>query len=106
MDAMDDLECKAKFCIRKTELPLLAEALDIPETFVFHQGTTAPGIEGLCVFLRRVAYPCRYSDLIHHFGRPVPELSMIYNIVYNTHLQYTRTQNHTVEQHNSLSCEP
>ena len=41
------------------------------------------------MLLRRLTYPCRYSDLIPRFGRPIPELSMIYNIVldhtYNTH---------------------
>ena len=31
--------------------------------------------------LKRLAYPCRYSDLIHRFGRAVPELSMITNAV-------------------------
>lgn len=39
------------------------------------------GIEGLCLLLKRLAYPCRYSDLIHRFGRPVPELCMITNTV-------------------------
>ena len=33
------------------------------------------------MLLRRTAYPCRYSDLIPRFGRPVPELSMITNCV-------------------------
>jgi hypothetical protein len=42
MDAVDDTECKAEFRFRKTEIQLLAEALDIPKTFVCHQGTTAP----------------------------------------------------------------
>ena len=29
--------------------------------------------------LRRLAYPCRFSDLIPRFGRSTPELSMISN---------------------------
>ena len=29
------------------------------------------------MLLRRLAYPCRYSDLIPRFRRPVPEISMI-----------------------------
>lgn len=33
------------------------------------------------MLLRRLAYPCRYSDLITRFGRPVPEISMITNTV-------------------------
>ena len=31
--------------------------------------------------LKRVAYPCRYSDVLHRFGRAVPELSIITNAV-------------------------
>ena len=50
--------------------------------------------------LRRLTYPCRYSDLIPRFGRPVPELSMIYNVVldyiYNTHGHGLSQWNHTI----------
>ena len=74
LDAMDDTECKADFRFTKNEILRLAEALNIPETFLCHQGTTPPGIEGLCLLLRRLTYPCRYSDLIPRFGRPGPEL--------------------------------
>ena len=39
---------------------------------------------------RKMAYPCRYSDLIPQFGRPVPGLSMICNCVtdyiYDSHV--------------------
>ena len=88
--------------LHKNEIPRLAESLDIPETF-FCQGTTAPGIEGLCLLLRRLTYPCRYSDLIPRFGRPIPELSMIYNIVlyhiYNTH-------GHRISQWNNTILDP
>ena len=31
--------------------------------------------------LKRYAYPCRYSDMIHRFGRAVPEISMIVTAV-------------------------
>ena len=50
--------------------------------------------------LRRLTYPCRYSDLIPRFGRPVPELSMIYNVVldyiYNAHGHRINQWNHTI----------
>lgn len=36
---------------------------------------------GLCIVLKRLAYPCRYSDMISTFGLSVPELCMIYNTV-------------------------
>ncbi|KAL9970194.1 hypothetical protein ACROYT_G022528 [Oculina patagonica] len=100
LDTMDDTEGKAEFRFKKAEILRLAEALDIPETFLCHQGTTAAGIEGLCELLRRLTHPCRYLDLIPCFGRLVPELSMIYNIVleyiYNTHGQKITQWNHTI----------
>ena len=74
---MDDTECKAEFRLRKADISVLAEALDTPETFTCNQGSVIDGIEGLCVLLRRFSYPCRYSDLIPRFGRPLPVLSMI-----------------------------
>ena len=46
-------------------------------------------MEGLCMILKRFAYPCRYSDMVHRFGRPVPVLSMaanaVTNYVFDTH---------------------
>lgn len=49
--------------------------------YIFLFQTVCPGLEGLCLLLKRLTYPCRYSDLIHRFGRPVPELCMITNRV-------------------------
>ena len=76
-DSLDPAECKAEFRFEKRDLPQLAEVLRIPEVFICDQRTVCDGLEGLSVVLRRFAYPCRYSDLIPRFGRPVPELSMI-----------------------------
>ena len=46
-------------------------------------------MEALCILLRRLAYPCRYSDMLPRFGRPVPVLSIISNqvldYVYDVH---------------------
>jgi len=54
-----------------------------------NQRSVFTGMEGLCMLLKRLAYPCIYSDLIHRFGRPVPVLGMISNevidYIYNTH---------------------
>ena len=38
-------------------------------------------IEALCILLKRLAYPCRYGDMIPQFRRSVPELSIICNYV-------------------------
>lgn len=72
-------ECKSAFRVEKDDIPLLAEALQLPETFRCNQRTTAGKIEALCILLKRLAYPCRFVDMIPLFGRPVPELSMITN---------------------------
>ena len=31
--------------------------------------------------MRRLAYPCRYGDWVSRFARPVPQLSMMFNLV-------------------------
>jgi len=38
-------------------------------------------VEGLCIALKRFAYPCRYVDLIPRFGRPISQLCMVSNLV-------------------------
>ena len=47
------------------------------------------GLEGLCLLLRWTSYPCRYSDIIPRFPRPVSVLSLITNevldYIYDTH---------------------
>jgi len=89
LEDKDEAECISDFRVKKQDIPLLAEALGIPDTIRCNQGTICDGIEGLCIFLRRFAYPCRYSDLVPLFGRSVPELSMINNevleFIYETH---------------------
>ena len=77
LESTDEAECKANFRVEKADLPFLAEALGIPPQFTCNQGTVCDGMEGLCVLLKKYAYPCRCSDMIPIFGRSVPELCMI-----------------------------
>ena len=81
LDSFDSSECLTEFRGSKEDLPRLAEVLRVPPQFRCSQGTVCSGIEGLCLLLKRLAYPCRYFDLIYRFARPVPELCMIYNVV-------------------------
>lgn len=100
LDEMDEFECKAEFRFEKTDIPLLAEVLGIPEKFICNQGTRSEGIEGLCMLLKRLTYPCRYSDMIPRFQRPVPELSMITNkvldFIFSQHGHRLTQWNHTL----------
>ena len=73
----DESECKADFRFEKNDLNAVAEALQIPDIFKCKQGTVCDGMNGLCIVLKRLAYPTRYSDMIPTFGMSVPELCMI-----------------------------
>ena len=78
---MEDDECVAEFRVRKRDIPLLGEVLQIPEVVICNQRSIADGTEALCMLLKRLAYPVRYSDMVPRFARPVPVLSMITNEV-------------------------
>ena len=53
-----------------------------------------------CTLLKRFAYPCRYSDMVPRFARPVPVLSMITNevldYIYTVHSHRIMNWNRTV----------
>ena len=83
IERIEEPECMSEFRVEKKDLPQLADALRLPDTFHYNQRTTADKLEGLCILLRRMSFPCRYSDMLARFGRPVPELSMISNTVMN-----------------------
>lgn len=78
---MSEAECKAEFRFEKKDLPTVAEALQIPPSFKLRQGSIVSGMEGLCILLRRLAYPCRFGDMVPRFGKAVPVLSMVTNHV-------------------------
>ena len=91
LDDMEDDQCITEFRVRKADLPLLAQALRIPDQFRCPQRSVVGGMEGLCMLLKRLAYPCRYSDMMHRFGgRQVPVLSMAVNTV----LDYIYDEHH------------
>ena len=71
----------ANFRVEKHHISRLVDALEMPAVFKCEQGTICEGTEGLCILLKRFSYPCRFSDMIPIFGRPVPELCMISNTV-------------------------
>ena len=61
----------------------MKELLNIPDVYRCYNGTRIDGIEGLCIYLKRFAYPCRYSDMISRFGRLVQEMCLASNWVMN-----------------------
>lgn len=81
LDEMAESECLAEFRFKKRDIYLLAEVLEIPQTIRCDQRSICSGINGLCMLLRRLSYPCRYGDMIQRFARPVPVISMVTNIL-------------------------
>ena len=100
------MECKTEFRVEKKDIPELVHALRIPETVKCYQGTICEAEEALCILLKRFTYPCRYSDLIPCFGRPVPELAMItnemVNYIYDIHGHRLTQWNHQILQPEAL----
>ena len=75
--------------MHKEDIPVLANALRIPDRFCCPNRTVATGKEDLCIALWCFAYPFRFCDIIPRFGRSVSELCLIPSEVteylYNTH---------------------
>lgn len=72
-----DLECKQLFRFHRAQLILLVNTLNLPEFFKTNTRVKVSATEGLCILLRRLAYPNRLSDLRRLFGRSVSALSGI-----------------------------
>ena len=78
---MREDECEVEFRFKKEDIFRLAAALQLPNTFKCQNGVVVDNVEGLCIALKRFAYPCRYVDLIPRFGRPISQLCMVSNLV-------------------------
>ena len=80
-DAITDAEFLAEMRFEKNDIIRLANAMNIPDeiTCFFYNDISVDKHEALCILLKRLAYPCRYSDMIPRFGRQVPQLCMIFN---------------------------
>ena len=103
LNNIEEAECKAEFRVEKRDLPRLVEALQLPDTFKCEQRSTCGAMEGLWMLLKRLAYRCRYSDMIPRFGRSVCVISLITNNVidkiYDTHA-------HRITEWNNLLLSP
>ena len=88
-DDWDDTECRTELRFNKADIFLLLEVLRFPDKFVCSQRTVCSKLEGLCILLKRLAFPCRYTDMVSRFGRNPTELCLIFNtvldFVYSSH---------------------
>ena len=69
------------FCFTKLELERMRVALCIPEGVRGQNQSVWSGLEGLCILLHRLAFPCHLCDLDLIFGHGKTELSITVNRV-------------------------
>ena len=62
LDSQSEAECRANSRVKKYHIPLVEDVLQIPQYFVFDQGTVCEGTEEVWMILKRYSFPCRYSD--------------------------------------------
>ena len=94
---ISEAECKAEFRFEREDIERLADMLQLPATCKCPQGSVCDRIKGRCILLRRLAYPCRYSNMVSRFVRPVTVLCSAMNIVpnyiYHLHHDIITTRN-------------
>lgn len=100
LDKYNSDECKAEFRVEKADIPRLVQVLGLPATIICSQRSVCDSTEALCLLLKRMTYPCRYSDLIPHFPHPVSVLSLIANetmdYIYDNHAHLLTQWNHNL----------
>ena len=85
-----DAQCRTELRFARKDLLELQNVLRIPDKFIVSsQRTKCTGLEAMCILLKRLAYPCRYTDMVSTFGRSKHELCLIFNgiqdLVYDEH---------------------
>ena len=91
LERLTDDECRVEFRFKKNDIYDIVNVLQIPNIVTYNRLTVEP-VEGLCILLKRLAYPCRYSDMVPRFARPIPELCIITNHVMNL-IRYLQISN-------------
>ena len=69
--------CERMFRLDVANLLLLARSI-LPTTYRTSAGDITNNVEGLCIVLRRLAFPVRWYDLVSIFGRQEGSLSRIF----------------------------
>lgn len=71
LDAISEDDAYAEFRFLKNDIKRLGRTLKLPDEIIcsFYIDLRIDSVEALCVLLKRLAYPNRYSDMISRFGR-------------------------------------
>lgn len=98
LPSLGEEEFEAMCRFQRAEFAELRVRLRIPETITMEHRHKWNGNDALFVALRRLAYPCRLSDLAHLFGLSVTSLSLCVNFMLRFLM---RTWKHLLEYHES-----
>ena len=81
LDAISEDDAYAEFRFLKNDVRRLGTELRLPNEIIcgFYNDLHIDSMEALCILLKRLAKPNRYSDTVSKFGSPVPQLSMVVN---------------------------
>lgn len=63
LDELDDNYCFTHFRFYKADIRRLVALFQIPEEIILKNRVKLSGEEGLCILLRRLAYPNRYAEI-------------------------------------------
>ena len=107
LQTFDNAQCLVEFRFTKPDIQRLADALHLSEKVVCTQGTVCDKIEGLCILLKRLSYPCRLTDMVPLFGRNPTEICLIFNnvldFIYDSFHHLLNSWNQTMLQPINLS---
>ena len=82
LNAMNEVDCQQYFRFGHGEIRQLTVSLQLPEVIITpSHGDRVLVVEGICLVLRRLSYPCRWFDLQNQFGRHTSALSRIFYYV-------------------------
>ena len=76
---IDDERSFINFRFAKNDLYTVLDVFNIPNRIIASQGAACSDLEALCILLKRIAFPCRYSDMTPMFGKNMTEMCLIYN---------------------------
>ena len=67
---ISDNDYMAEFIFQKNGVSRLVKALQLPDEIQFgmHNDFMVSMVEALCVLLKRLAFPCQYSDMMPRFA--------------------------------------
>jgi len=83
-ETWSDVDCWRDLRFHKRDIFRLRDALELGPDFVTYNRIRCDAVEGLCILLRRLAYPCRYTDMVQQrFGRSKAVLCVLFNHMLN-----------------------